>query len=66
MRFANQQVVKGNRCKSNRCGAWGYGAFPTHAHYALQFLEAGCHVLMEKLIATNIEDAEKFVAMARA
>lgn len=38
----------------------------THAHYALKALEAGCHVFMEKPIATNIEDAEKVVALARA
>ena len=27
----------------------------THAHYALQSLEAGCHVFMEKPIATRRE-----------
>ncbi len=38
----------------------------THAEYALKALGAGCHVFMEKPIATNIEDAEKVVAAARA
>jgi predicted dehydrogenase len=38
----------------------------THALYALKALEAGCHVFMEKPIATNIADAEKVVALARA
>ncbi len=37
----------------------------THAEYACKALEAGCHVFMEKPIATNIEDAEKVVALAR-
>ncbi len=38
----------------------------THAEYALKAFDAGCHVFMEKPIATNIEDAEKVVAAARA
>ena len=38
----------------------------THAEYAIKAMEAGCHVFMEKPIATNIKDAEKVVAMARA
>ncbi len=38
----------------------------THADYALRAMEAGAHVFMEKPIATNIADAEKVVAMARA
>ena len=37
----------------------------THAEYALKAFDAGCHVFMEKPIATNIEDAEKVVAAAR-
>ena len=37
----------------------------THAEYALAALAAGCHVFMEKPIATNIEDAEKIVSAAR-
>ncbi|MDZ5453025.1 Gfo/Idh/MocA family oxidoreductase [Labrys sp. ZIDIC5] len=38
----------------------------THADYALRAIEAGCHVFMEKPIATTIEDAEKVVAAAVA
>ncbi len=38
----------------------------THAELALKAFDAGCHVFMEKPIATNIEDAEKVVAAARA
>ena len=37
----------------------------THAEYALRAMEAGCHVFMEKPIATNNQDAEKVVAKAR-
>jgi predicted dehydrogenase len=37
----------------------------SHADYALRAMDAGCHVFMEKPIATNIEDAEKVVAKAR-
>lgn len=37
----------------------------THAEYALKALEANCHVFMEKPLATNIEDAQKVVALAR-
>ncbi|MEQ8451101.1 MAG: Gfo/Idh/MocA family oxidoreductase [Nitratireductor sp.] len=37
----------------------------THAEYALKAMDAGCHVFMEKPIATNIADAEKVVAKAR-
>jgi len=38
----------------------------THAEYAIKAMEAGAHVFMEKPLATNIEDAERVVAMARA
>ena len=38
----------------------------THAEYALKALDAGCHVFMEKPIATNVEDANEVVALARA
>ncbi|TWG98255.1 putative dehydrogenase [Mesorhizobium sp. J18] len=38
----------------------------THAEYALKAIEANCHVFMEKPIATNIKDAEKVVAAAKA
>ena len=37
----------------------------THADYAMKALGAGCHVFMEKPIATSVEDAEKVVALAR-
>jgi predicted dehydrogenase len=37
----------------------------SHADYALRAMDAGCHVFMEKPIATHIEDAEKVVAKAR-
>ncbi len=37
----------------------------SHADYAIRAMDAGCHVFMEKPIATNIEDAEKVVAKAR-
>ena len=37
----------------------------THAAYALQAMDAGCHVFMEKPIATNLKDAERVVAKAR-
>ncbi len=36
----------------------------THADYAIKALNAGCHVFMEKPIATTVEDAEKVVALA--
>ena len=37
----------------------------THALYALKALGAGCHVFMEKPIATTVADAEKIVALAK-
>ncbi|MBS7699889.1 MULTISPECIES: Gfo/Idh/MocA family oxidoreductase [unclassified Chelatococcus] len=37
----------------------------THASYAIKAIEAGCHVFMEKPIATTIEDAERVVAAAK-
>lgn len=36
----------------------------THAQYALKALDAGCHVFMEKPIATTVADAEQVVALA--
>jgi predicted dehydrogenase len=36
----------------------------THAEYAIQAMEGGCHVFMEKPIATTIEDARAVVAKA--
>lgn len=38
----------------------------THAAFAIQAMEAGAHVFMEKPIATNNEDAARVVATARA
>ena len=38
----------------------------THASYALKAFDAGCHVFMEKPIATNVADAEKVVRKAKA
>jgi predicted dehydrogenase len=37
----------------------------THADYALKSLAAGCHVFMEKPIATNVADAERIVGAAQ-
>ena len=37
----------------------------THAAYALKAFDAGCHVFMEKPIATNAADAEKIVRRAK-
>jgi predicted dehydrogenase len=37
----------------------------THAAYALKAFDAGCHVFMEKPIATNAADAEKIVRRAQ-
>lgn len=37
----------------------------THAEYALKSLNAGCHVFMEKPIATKVEDAQEVVAVAK-
>ncbi|MHA6687576.1 Gfo/Idh/MocA family protein [Mesorhizobium sp. A556] len=37
----------------------------THVEYALKSFAAGCHVFMEKPIATTVEDAEKVVAAAK-
>ena len=38
----------------------------THAEYAVKAINAGAHIFMEKPLATNIEDAEEVVALARA
>ena len=38
----------------------------THAELALLAMDAGCHVFMEKPIATIIEDAQSVVGKARA
>ncbi len=36
----------------------------THADYANKALEAGCHVFLEKPVATTVEDAERLVQLA--
>lgn len=43
-------------------------AVPTRAHFdvAQGFLEAGVHVLLEKPIADNLDDAKRLIALARA
>src|ERR1700733_3428039 len=38
----------------------------THAEYAIKAMESDAHVFLEKTIATNLDDAEKVVATARA
>ncbi|MCV3239455.1 Gfo/Idh/MocA family protein [Mesorhizobium sp. ZC-5] len=38
----------------------------SHADYAVKALEAGCHVFVEKPLATSVADAERVVAAARA
>ena len=38
----------------------------THAGYAVMAMEAGCHVFVEKPMATTVADAERVVACARA
>ena len=37
----------------------------SHADYAIAAMEAGCHVFLEKPMATNVADAERVVATAK-
>ena len=38
----------------------------SHADFAVMALEAGCHVFVEKPLATNLADAKRVVAAAKA
>jgi predicted dehydrogenase len=38
----------------------------SHADYAVAAMEAGCHVFVEKPLATTVKDAERVVAAAKA
>jgi predicted dehydrogenase len=38
----------------------------THADYAVAAMEAGCHVFVEKPLATTVRDAERVIAAAKA
>jgi len=52
--------------RATRPDAVSINSWPdTHADYAVRAMEAGCHVFMEKPIATNIADAEAIVAKAK-
>ena len=37
----------------------------THAHLAIQAMEAGCHALVEKPMALSVEEAERMITAAR-
>jgi len=53
--------------KAVRPDAVSINTYPdTHASYALKAFDAGCHVFMEKPIATTVADAEKVVRRAKA
>src|SRR6478672_8838464 len=53
--------------RATRPDAVSINSYPdTHAAYAIRAMDAGCHVFMEKPIATTIEDAEAVVAKAKA
>lgn len=53
--------------KESRPDAVCISTYPdTHAEYALQAIEAGAHVFVEKPIALTVEEAEKIVAAANA
>ena len=53
--------------KATKPDAVSINSWPnTHAEYAIKAINAGAHVFMEKPLATNIEDAEAVVKLARA
>ena len=53
--------------RATRPDAVSINTYPdTHAAYALRAMDAGCHVFMEKPIATTVADAEAVVAKAVA
>ena len=53
--------------KATKPDAVSINSWPnSHAELAIKAMEAGAHVFMEKPIATNIEDAERVVATAKA
>ena len=56
-----------NALRATRPDAVSINSYPdTHAAYALRAMDAGCHVFMEKPIATTVADAEAVVAKAVA
>lgn len=53
--------------RESRPDAVSINTYPdTHAALALRAMDAGCHVFLEKPIATTVEDAEAVVAKAMA
>ena len=53
--------------RDTRPDAVSINTYPdTHAAYALRAMDAGCHVFMEKPLATTVADAEAVVAKAVA
>jgi predicted dehydrogenase len=56
----------GEALRATRPDAVSINTWPnTHADYAIRAMAAGCHVFMEKPIATTFADAERVVAKAR-
>ena len=55
----------GEALRAARPDAVSINSYPdTHASYAIRAMEAGCHVFVEKPIATNVEDARRVVDFA--
>jgi predicted dehydrogenase len=62
-RFADfDQAIEATRPDAVSINTWPN----THAEYAIRAMDAGCHVFMEKPIATNYEDAVRVVDKAKA